>query len=225
MSQTIILHQFEISPFCRKVGRMLDFKGLPYEVVNYNGFRSVSASRLSNVGKLPVLDILGQRVQDSTRIARFLDEHFPEKPLYPSHPRERAMAELWEDWADEVLYWYEGYLRIMYPDALNQFVELLCEGRPTIEKAPTKLMLKTVGGLSLKAQGLGRMAREEVESEFCRHLDRIEIMLTDAPWLVGDTKTIADIAVGSQLLEAVRTSHMRDEIERRQAVAAWLKML
>ncbi|WP_228149159.1 glutathione S-transferase N-terminal domain-containing protein, partial [Acinetobacter baumannii] len=33
----IILHQWEISPFCQKVARALKFKGIPYETINYNG--------------------------------------------------------------------------------------------------------------------------------------------------------------------------------------------
>lgn len=223
MTDRIVLHQYEISPFCRKVGRMLEFKGLPYDVVDYNGLRGMAAMRLSKVGKLPVLDVNGQRIQDSTRIARYLDEHYPANPLYPLNAQERALAELWEDWADEVLYWFEGYFRIMYPDALNQFVELMCKGRPAAERLPLKLLFKNAGSFSLKAQGLGRMARADVEAEFCRHLDRIDIQLSATGWLVGNAKSIADIAVGSQLLEVVRTSEMRSEIAQRERVSHWLK--
>lgn len=225
MSQTITLHQWEISPFCRKVARMLDFKGLPYEVVNYNGLRGMLAQRLSPVGKLPVIDALGQRVQDSTRIARFLDEHFPEAPLYPADARERAEAELWEDWADEFLYWFEVYLRIKDPAALDQAAAISCEGRPAMERLPVKLTLKLTLGQMLKGQGLGRMARSDVEAEFGRHLDRIDILLSPAGWLVGDSKSIADIAVGSQLLEVARTSPLRSEIERRPRLWAWLQKI
>jgi glutathione S-transferase len=41
-------------------------------------------------------------------------------------------------------------------------------------------------------------------------------------WLVGAERTIADIAVGSQLAEIVRTSHLAPEIARRQRVTEWL---
>ncbi|WP_369076117.1 glutathione S-transferase N-terminal domain-containing protein, partial [Klebsiella pneumoniae] len=33
----IILHQWEISPFCQKVARAFKFKGILYETINYNG--------------------------------------------------------------------------------------------------------------------------------------------------------------------------------------------
>ena len=225
MTQTIVLHQWEASPFCRKVGRILDFKGLPYEVHNYNGLRGVMALRLSKVGKLPVLDVQGVRVQDSTQIARVLDELYPDVLVYPVDPLERAQAELWEDWADEVLYWFEGYFRIKDDIALNHFVKLMCEGRSNVEHKLLKSMLKVGGEASLKMQGIGRMSRENVEAEFWRHLDRIELTLSSSDWLVGTNKTIADIAVGSQLLEFVHTSPLRGEIEQRPHLKAWLQRL
>jgi len=225
MKPKIVLHQWEISPFCRKAARMLEFKGLAYEVVNYNGLRGMLAQRLSPVGKLPVIDVDGQRLQDSTRIARFLDERFPDVPLYPADAQQRAMAELWEDWADEALYWYEVYFRVKDPAALDQAAAISCEGRPAFERTPVKLTLKLTLGQMLRAQGLGRLPQSEVEAEFGRHLDRIETLLSPAGWLVGERKTIADIAVGSQLLEVVRTSPLRREIERRPRLAAWIQRI
>lgn len=222
----IVLHQWEASPFCRKVAHMLKFKGLPYEVVNYNGLRGIMALRLSQVGKLPVLDVKGQRIQDSTRIARFLDEHYPGTPaLYPADPRTRAQVELWEDWADEVLYWFEGYFRLNDPQAFAQFIALMCAGRPKWEQAPLKLLLKVAGSMSIKAQGLGRMSPDNVKAEFLRHLDRIDTTLAETGWLVGPTQTVADMAVGAQLLEVVRTSPLRDEILRRPHMARWIAAL
>lgn len=221
----IVLHQWEISPFCQKVARSLRFKGLDYEAVNYNGLKAMFAARLSPVGKLPVVDIDGTRVQDSTRIARYLDQHYPEPPLYPADPQQRAQAELWEDYADELLYWYEVYLRVNDPDALDQAVTLSMEGRPAVERLPVKLSLRTMLRISLAGQGLGRMKREDVHAEFLRQLDRIETLLPASGWLVGKNKTIADIAVGSQLLEVVRTSHFRSEVQKRPRLWAWLQKI
>jgi glutathione S-transferase len=93
VASSIVLHQWEISPFCQKVARALRFKGLSYETVNYNGLLAAKVGRLSKVGKLPVLDIDGKRIQDSTRIARYLDGHQPKPALYPADPQQRALAE------------------------------------------------------------------------------------------------------------------------------------
>ena len=72
-------------------------------------------------------------------------------------------------------------------------------------------------------QGLGRMNKEDVEEDFLRHLDRIELTLSTTGFLVGETKTIADIAVSTQLSEIVRTSStMRPHVLSRPTIATWL---
>ncbi len=224
MASSVVLHQWEISPFCQKVARALRHKGLAYEAVNYNGLLATKVGRLSKVGKLPVLDVDGQRIQDSTRIARYLDEHRPEPALYPEDPQQRALVELWEDLADELLYWYEVYFRVNDPAAFDAAVSAALEGRSAAERLPLRLTLKFALRMQLFNQGLGRMKREDVEAEFLRHLDRIETVLENTGWLVGKRITIADIAVGSQLLEIDRTSAlMRPELHRRPKLSTWLE--
>jgi glutathione S-transferase len=72
MSNVVVLHQFEISPFCQKVAKALRHKGIAFDAVDYNGMASTKAQMLSKVGKVPVLDIDGKRIQDSTKVARYL---------------------------------------------------------------------------------------------------------------------------------------------------------
>jgi len=87
---SVVLHQWEISPFCQKAARMLRFKGIDFETINYNGILGAKVPLLSKVGKVPVVDIHQQRIQDSTRIARYLDEAFPDQALlYPKDPMQK----------------------------------------------------------------------------------------------------------------------------------------
>lgn len=224
---SVVLHQWEISPFCRKVALALQHKGIAFESVNYNGMLATRVQGLSKVGKVPVLDIDGQRIQDSTRIARYLDEAYPQLPrLYPQDPALKAQVELWEDWSDELLYFYEVYFRAKDPEALNAAVDVVVAGRPGYERAIMKPMLKSALSATLYFQGLGRMSAEDVEAEFVRHLDRIEAVLAATGWLVGPEKTIADLSVGSQLAEVIRTSkRMGPMILSRPAIARWLQAL
>jgi glutathione S-transferase len=218
----IILHQWQISPFCGKVRRILQHKGLEFDVVDYNGLRARKAASLTPAGKLPVLDYDGERIQDSSEIAAFLEAKHPDKPIYPAAPAARASCAIWEDWADESLYWFEVYFRFMYPEARTKSVAMLSEGRPAIERALLGRVVKGMYAKKLKAQGLGRMSRERVEQKFLGHIDSLEALLADRRWLVGDDRTIADIAVASQLHEIVRTSHMAPEVAKRTRVTEWL---
>ena len=220
----IVLHQWEISPFCQKVSRMLRFKGLDFETVNYNGILGAKVPTLTKVGKVPVLDINGKRIQDSTRIARYLDEAYHDLPkLYPVHPLEKVYAELWEDWADELLYFYEIHFRINDAKALAAAVKIASEGRPVHEAVIMKPLLKAGLNMQLKMQGLGRMNKESIEQEFKLHLDRIALVLEQNHWLVGHQQSIADIAVGSQLLEIIRTNDkFGAEILSHSSIANWI---
>ncbi|WP_163119013.1 glutathione S-transferase family protein [Acinetobacter pittii] len=221
----IILHQWEISPFCQKISRALKFKGIAFETINYNGLLGAKVPLLSKVGKVPVIDHNGQRIQDSTRIARYLDDTYPDTPrLYPEDPNQRALAELWEDWADESLYFFEVYLRVNDPEALKEAIRISSVGRPAYEKPMVKGFILAELKTQLFFQGLGRMKAEHVEEEFIRHLDRIEQVLSQNEWLVGDNQTIADIAVVAQLGEVVRTSKkFSKEILNRPFIALWYK--
>ncbi|WP_368571323.1 glutathione S-transferase family protein [Acinetobacter haemolyticus] len=223
----VTLHQWEISPFCQKVARMLKFKGIEFETINYNGVLGAKVPMLSKVGKVPVLDINGQRIQDSTRIARYLDEAYPDFPrLYPLDPIQKAYAELWEDWADELLYFYEIHFRVSDADALDHAVAISAQGRPKHEVILMKPLLKSALSFQLKMQGTGRMAKADIEAEFIRHLERIELVLSATGWLVGEQKTVADIAVASQLLEIVRTSKVWGaKINSYSNISAWIKQI
>lgn len=226
MNDAVVLHYWEISPFCQKVAKALKFKGISFETVNYNGILGAKVNGLSKVGKLPVLDINGQRLQDSTRIARYLDDTFVDSPrLYPVDAQAKAQVELWEDWSDEVLYWFEVYYRVNDSDALEQAVAIITVGRPIYETFILKPLLKTALKTQVMMQGLGRMNADDVEAELLRHLDRIELTLAATGYLVGKQMTIADIAVSTQLAEIIRTSKpMRGHILSRKQIAAWLAL-
>jgi glutathione S-transferase len=220
---TIVLHQWLISPFCGKVRRILEHKKLAYTTVEYNGLKARKAKDLTEVGKLPVIDYDGERVQDSSDIATFLDGKHPDPPLYPADPQQRALAHFWEDWADESLYWFEIYLRVMYDEARTRAVGLLAEGRPKYERMILGRVFKRMYAKKVTAQGLGRLPAKRVESKFLEHVDNLETLLGVQRWLVGDARTIADIAVQAQLAEIARTSHLADDIAKRAAVSDWLR--
>lgn len=218
----IVLHQWEISPFCGKVRKALWHKGIEFSVLNYNGLRATKASALSPAGKLPVLDIDGQRIQDSSAIVAFLEARDPERPLFPKAPAERALASVFEDWADESLYWIEVALRMGDPAVLPKAAELLCTGRPGWERAVVATILKLTYPKKLKAQGIGHLSTARIHELLFGHLAALEELLSAGPWLVGDAKSMADIAVSAQIDEIVRTSPLAPRVLAYPRLREWL---
>lgn len=218
----IILHQWEISPFCGKVRRLLRHKGLPFQIREYNGFRVLSAGRLSPAGKLPVLEYDGQLIQDSSRIAAFIEERHPEPPLIPKSGRDAHLAHVFEDWADESLYWYEVYFRFMWAEAADKAFSVIQQGRPAFEKKLIVASAIPMMRQKLRAQGIGKYDADTVTRQFFEHVDHLEGLLAENEWLVGERCTLADIAVVSQLAEVKRTSHLASRFDNYPAVSAWL---
>jgi glutathione S-transferase len=221
----ILLHQWEMSPFCNKVRRCLRHKGLAFEVLDYNGLKAREAPKLSGPGTLPVLDYDVERVVDSVAIARFLDRMHPEARLYPTDPEELARARFWEDWAGASLHYFEIYYRMLDPEALEKALDLISSGRPRFERSLLKVVFKRRFPKKLHSQGLGRFPREEVEAKFNEHLDGLELLLAKKDFLVGGGPTIADISVAAQLDEMIRTSKIRDTILTRTKVRDWMARL
>src|SRR5215471_2178444 len=202
----ILLHQWEMSPFCNKIRRCLRHKGLAFEVLDYNGLKAREAAKLSGPGTLPVLDYDVERVVDSVAIARFLDRMHPEAPLYPADPEELARARFWEDWAGASLYFFEIHYRMLDPEALEKALDLIGAGRPRFERTLLKFAMKSSFPKKLRAQGLGRFSGEEVDTRFREHLEGLEVLLTKHEYLVGFAPSIADLSVAAQLDEIIRTS-------------------
>jgi len=218
----IVLHQWLISPFCGKVRKVLALKGLAYDVVEYGGVRALQVKRLSHAGKLPILDYAGERFADSSVIARMLEARHPEPSLYPARPRERQLAHLLEDWADESLYWFELWSRFCDPVARERAVALFCEGRPAYERSIVRLGMRPYQR-AVKVQGLGRYPDAFIRSALLEHLAALDGLLAEGPWLVGERASIADIAVSAQLDEFARTSTLAHELGAFPRLVAWLE--
>lgn len=219
----IVLHQWEISPFCRKIRKILRYKNLDFEIVNYNGLRARHAAKLTSQGQLPVLEAGGTRIADSACIARWLEENFPEPSLIPKGCHERALCHFWSDWSDEALFWMEMYFRFLYKDAFDKSMDLMCVGRPSYEKKLLGLVIKMTFPRKIRTQGLGRRRRERVETEFKEHLEHLNQIFKERSWLVGEERSLADIAVSSQLDEMLRTSHLAPIIVKHPRLAEWLE--
>ncbi|MDH3686538.1 MAG: glutathione S-transferase, partial [Myxococcales bacterium] len=190
----IRLHQFEVSPFCDKIRRVLHVKGQPYEVVEVPLTRSFSISKLNPAGKLPTLEHDGRIVADSTDIAAYLEEAFPEPPLYPKGPAERALCHVLEDWADESLYYYEMTLRFTLPHNARRFTPLLVAHDPPWFQRLAGPLIPWLMRRTTKGQGVGRKTTAQLVQDVERHVTAVVGLLGDGDWLVGSALSIADLS-------------------------------
>jgi len=99
-----------LSPYVRKVLVVLDLKGIAYEIdpiVPF--FGDDSFTQISPVRRIPVLIDEQVTLADSSVICQYLEDRYPQPPLYPANIVDRARARWLEEYADsrmgEVFIW------------------------------------------------------------------------------------------------------------------------
>jgi len=108
------------SPYVRKVLAALQWKGIAFEIdpiVPFYG--NDEFSRLSPLRRIPVLIDGDVTLCDSSVICQYLEDHHPEKPLYPSDIGVRARARWLEEYGDsrvgDVFIWKLFYDAVIAP--------------------------------------------------------------------------------------------------------------
>jgi glutathione S-transferase len=101
----VVLYWMSISHPSQVARKMLDLKGVEYELVDVVPLNQRIHLRLAGFrrGTVPALKLDGRRVQGSREIARALEERWPDPPLLPADPELRARVEEAERWGDEHL--------------------------------------------------------------------------------------------------------------------------
>jgi len=215
----LTLYQMEHSPYCDKVRRILRYKGIPFEIQEVS---MLDGNKHSPTGKLPVIDLDGKYLDDSTQIAHALELQFPEPSLIPATPKERAQCHLLEDWADESLYFYEMALHFAFAENVQPRLDQLTEHDSSLRRGLIKRVFPPILKHVLWAQGAGRRGRERILEDVSRHLRAITDLLGDRQYLIGSELTLADIAVYCQLNAMCETEQGKQICTQEPTVVAWL---
>jgi len=190
------LYHANHSTCSQKVRLCLAEKGLNYEskLVNLatNEHLTPDYLRLNPNGVVPTLEHDGSVITDSGVICEYLDEVFPETPMLPSDPSERAVVRAWGRYLDEVptaAIRVPSFNMAFLPrfDDLDDdtFQEQQADVRP-IRKHFYERMGRT---------GFDDAEVDAAMDQFRSTLIRMEERLADTPWLSGESFGLADIIV------------------------------
>src|SRR5712691_3684113 len=91
----ITLYDADRCPYCARVRITLAEKGIEYEKVEIDlSDRPAWIYEKNPLGKVPVLEEDAFVLPESAVINEFLEERYPQPPLWPTDPGERALARL-----------------------------------------------------------------------------------------------------------------------------------
>ena len=91
----ITLYDAARCPYCARVRIVLEEKGVGFDVVEIDLFdRPAWLYEKNATGRVPVLEEDGRSLPESAVIMEFLEERYPEPPLLPADPADRAAVRL-----------------------------------------------------------------------------------------------------------------------------------
>jgi glutathione S-transferase len=187
------------TPFTEKVRRALLYKGIEFELVEPE--RPEDYKRLSpKTGQLPVLDLHGEHVPDSTEILLRLDQAYPDPPLLSPDPTVAEQQRQLEEWADESFLWYfMKYRRMAMGDQYAAPLPVAGErgAPPPLPKRSSSLRRL---GAWLKAGGTWERPHTALLRELALRLDDLANFLGARPFFYAEQLSMADLAVYSMLL-------------------------
>jgi glutathione S-transferase len=193
------LYHHGSSACAAKVRFALEEKRLPWGGQVIDIFRGEQFSpaflALNPKGVVPVLVHDGFVIPESTVICEYLEDAFPEHPIYPAEARRRAQVRFWTKAVDEEL--HPACSALTY--IVSHRHTILRNGAGTFEEFLGKGATEGLSARKLKWEWLQRGIEAPGAAEKIRlydsYLQKMEHALQSGEWLVGDAFSMADIAM------------------------------
>jgi glutathione S-transferase len=148
---------------------------------------------------VPVLVHDGHVIPESTVICEYIEDAFPDHAIYPADPLDKAAVRLWTKAVDEELHpacsaltYIVSHRYTILRNGVGSFEEFLeagsGEGRAARERKWQWIQ-----------QGIDAPGAADHIRLYVGYLEKMEIALERSAWLVGETLTMADIAMAPYL--------------------------
>jgi glutathione S-transferase len=199
-----VLWHLEISHFNEKVRWALDYKRIPHvRRAVTPALQELTARRLRAGRTVPILQLNGRAIGDSTRIIEEIERPWPDPPLYPPKPEERRRALELEEYFDEAV--GHDIRRVLFNDNLTEPEKFL--GMFAGPDHPSVGVLRALSPLlapvlrwryDIHPERVAH-SREVVRAAF----RKVEAEAGPEGYLVGDSFTVADLTAASILAVVV----------------------
>ena len=219
------LYHWWSSTCSRRVRIALAAKQLSWEsaYVDLSKFENLEPGyvALNPNGVVPTLVHDDRILIESNFILEYLDDVWPETPLRPEDPYERARMRIWMDRFEHVLHRNVNVISFIRQGRYKRYEHLSEEEREAaVRKQPTEEKR------ALLAERLRNGISEEqmayAEARLAEILDDVEETLADRPWLNGDRMSLADCSI-APFIERFEANGLERLVDwnTRPAVGAW----
>ena len=172
--------KLRFSPYCWRVKMALAHKGLEWEEIAWY-FTEKDRLPDPNAGTVPVLVDDGKVVSDSWNIAQYLDERYPENPLFAC-AEARSEALLIKFWVERTLHPF--ITRMGIGDFLSTLHE---KDKPYFRQTREKRF-----GMPIEQY---MQDREQARDGFRNALEPLRAMLAEQPYVAGNNAGYVDYII------------------------------
>lgn len=235
MSDQYKLYGTEVSLYTGKARAYMRYKGIPFEEIlsTFQAYQKVIVPR-TGVRFIPIIispdDIA---VQDTTEIIDFLEERFPEAPVYPIAPKQKLVALLFEVFGDEWIFLPAMHYRWFYKKD-NLYFILSEFGATALPHAPKFLQIAislvpalVFGGAVKRFIGVNKTNYRAVEKRYEEFLDQFNEHLKHHPFLLGARPSIGDFGLMAPLYAHLYRDPYPGRLMKSRApeVAKWVERM
>jgi glutathione S-transferase len=209
-----------MSYFSAKIRPALQYKKIEFAEVWPT--REVQKGILEKTGVrfIPVIETdTGEMLQDTPRMLERIEDLRPSPPIFPEDPAVRMIAEVIQDFCDDVLVAQALHWRWSYPEQ-RQWVE--SDWEAIFGSLATKLAAQMSGALPFV--GITERTCEATEAWFLKLLDILQAHFSNSRFVLGDVITIADYALFGPFFAHFARDPVPARIVRSRApsIMAWL---
>lgn len=223
MSQ-LELYNMGISTCSQRVRFVLAVKGIEFTnnwvALDKGEHLTPEYLRINPNGTIPSLVHDGRVIVDSSVINEYLEEVYPQVPLLPASPYERAKVRTWVQYLDEVM-----TPSIRYPSfqqLFGGFLRAMTEEQR--EAYASRVPLRKYFALEVGPDGFAPKKLADAMERINSSLQRMEQALGATQWIAHDNLTLADIAMMPSIvrLEDLELASLWADLPR---VADWYDRL
>ena len=204
----LILHQYAMSPYSKKVISIFAFKNLAWHAVE----QPVIAPKpdltplTGGYRKIPVLQIGAHIYCDTKLMIREIEKRHPETALTPTELL--GATELIADWAD-----YRLFSHAAGPSIFE------------IGNLVPKDFLADRAAMQRPEVLAAALPVDHVKAQFVLDLQMINRQLEGTPFMLGERFTLADAATFHVLNFACNAPSLAEEVNKHTAIANWLQAI
>jgi len=202
----IDLYQLRWSHYVEKVRWALDFKGLPWKAIDIVAHRKEEMRRFACAQTVPLIHdtTTGVAIGDSSPIIRYLDQTYPDKPLFPEDPGAREETWQWMLRLDSSLGLYArrlGYTQVIMecPQILPRLFLSNAFGGLFARRGWRSLAGPVLGMMLVKRFRFDRNRQDGIYEQLEALLLSLAERLKRHAFVVGERLSAADITLASLL--------------------------